>query len=200
MSAHWERLARDSQGEITVSDLQSAAYRLVMEQVIYGTERGSRAAYEVIVKNLGTYRNALEALGMTIQHNSFHNYVVATPMQHVGEKMRLAETHLALVLRWFYDERMHRAEVVDGEATVELEDLERAYKELLGRELPERGALRELVAAMKRYGLARAVDAADDQPFQVVIRPGIVDVLGETALHQLAAHAPNEQGEADEVA
>lgn len=200
MSAHWERLARDSQGAITVADLQSAAYRLVMEQVIYGTERGSRAVYGLIVRNIGAYRSVLDTLGMTLQHNSFHNYLVATPLQHVGEKMRLAETHLALVLRWFYDERMHRAEVVDGEATVELEDLERAYKELLGRELPERGALRDLVTAMKRYGLARAIDAADDQPFQVVIRPGIVDVLGETALLQLAGHAPGNQGESDEVA
>lgn len=200
MSAHWERLARDSQGAVTVADLQSAAYRLVMEQVIYGTERGSGAVYELIVRNLGAFRGVLEALGMTLQHNSFHNYLVATPMQHVGEKMRLPETHLALVLRWFYDERMHRAEVIDGEATVELEDLERAYKELLGRALPDRTTLRDLMAAMKRYGLARAVDAEDDQPFQVVIRPGIVDVLGETALLQLAGHAPNAQGESDEAA
>ena len=90
---------------------------------------------------------------------------------------------------------MQLAEISDGEAFISLEELERAYKEWLSRELPERSTLRELVNALKRYGFLKVPDAEDGQPFKIVIRPGIVELLGETALHQLAAHSP----ELDEV-
>ena len=84
----------------------------------------------------------------------------------------------------------------------DLIDLEQAYKDLIGREMPDKATFRDLLAAMKRYGLVNFVEADDDQPFQIVIRPGIVDVLGETALLQLASHAPDAtmEGDGDETA
>jgi hypothetical protein len=115
--------------------------------------------------------------------------------------MRLSETRLALVLRRLYDDKIHATEVVAGEAFIDITELERAYKGLLKRELPALGEVRELLGAMKRYGIARIEDAPDGQPFQVVIRPGIVDVLGESALLQLAAHATSaDEEDSDEAA
>lgn len=198
--ANWERLAELNPLH-TVSDYQNAAYQLVMKQVLYATDRGSRVAYDLIVKHFSTYRELLEKLGMTVVHNHHMSYLVATPNQYVADKMRLPETRLALVLRRLYDDKMHATEVVAGEAFVELIELERAYKDLLGRDLPEQRELAILLRAMKRYGVARVEDAADDQPFQVVIRPGIAEVLGETALLQLAAHAPDgvDEGEDEQA-
>lgn len=185
----WERLAEQSDEGYVSADFEKAAYQLMVEQILYASDKFSRVPYHLVVKHLGPFREVLSRLGMHLIHNPHHSYVAAIPSHNVAEKMRLSETRLALVLRRIYDDRMQSAEITDGEAVVSLEELERAYKEWLKRELPERGELREHAQAMKRYGLARIQDSTDGQPFQIAIRPGIVDVLGEAALHQLAAHA-----------
>ena len=198
--SHWERLAAQQQ-TYAESDYQKAAYRLVMEQVLYAADPRSRIAYELIIKHRKDYDALLAQLGMTIVHNPHMGYVVATPNQYVADKMRLSETRLALVLRRLYDDKMHATEIVAGEAFIDMIELERAYKDLLDRELPATAVLNEQLQAMKRYGIARLEDTNDEQRLQVVIRPGIVDVLGETALLQLAAHANAlEQETPDETA
>ena len=198
--SHWERLAAQNPA-YAEGDYQKAGYRLVMEQVLYAGDPRSRLAYELVVRHRRDYDALLAQLGMTITHNPHMGYVVATPNQYVAEKMRLAETRLALVLRRLYDDRMHATEVVAGEAFVDMIELERAYKDLLKRELPARAVLEEQLQAMKRYGIARLEETRDEQRLQVVIRPAIVDVLGETALLQLAAHATApEEEDADEAA
>lgn len=198
--SHWERLATQSQTYVE-SDYQKAGYRLIMEQVLYASDSRSRIAYELIVKHRKEYDALLAQLGMTMIHNPHMGYVVATPNQYVAEKMRLTETRLALVLRRLYDDKMHATEIIGGEAFVDMIELERAYKDLLKRDLPPTSALNEQLQAMKRYGIARLEDTRDEQRIQVVIRPGIVDVLGETALLQLAAYANTaEEDDADEAA
>ena len=198
--SHWERLANQSQ-TYAESDYQKAGYRLVMEQVLYASDQRSRLAYELVVKHRKDYDTLLAQLGMTITHNPHMGYVVATPSQYVSDKMRLAETRLALVLRRLYDDKMHATEIVTGEAFVDMIELERVYKDLLDRELPTKAVLEEQLQALKRYGIARLEETRDEQRLQVVIRPGIVDVLGETALLQLAAHANTpEEEDADEAA
>lgn len=198
--SHLERLAAQSQTNVE-SDYQKAGYRLVMEQVLYAADPRSRLAYELIVRHRKDYDALLAQLGMTITHNPHMGYLVATPNQYVAEKMRLAETRLALVLRRLYDDKMHATEIVTGEAFVDMIELERAYKDLLKRELPATAVLNEHLQTMKRYGIVRLEETRDEQRLQVAIRPGIVDVLGETALLQLAAHAslPDEE-DADEAA
>lgn len=69
--------------------------------------------------------------------------------------------------------------------------------------------MRELVRVVQRWGIARRhEDVSDDdtdveQPFVVVIRPAIADVLGETPLQRLALFAsqraalPSAAGAAD---
>lgn len=198
--ANWERLAEQSQTH-EVADYQRAGYLLMTKQVLYASDRTSRGHYDLIVKHLAAYRELLGQLGMGVAHNAHMSYLVATPNQYVAEKMRLEETRLALVLRRLYDDKIHATEVIGGEAFVDLIDLEQAYKNLIGREMPDKATFRDLLVAMKRFGMVNFIEADDDQPFQVVIRPAIVDVLGETALLQLATHAPEAmEGEGDEAA
>ncbi|MBB6600313.1 DUF4194 domain-containing protein [Luteimonas sp. MC1825] len=186
--ANWERLAAQSNGLYEEQDYQQAAYRLMMEQVIYAGDRGGRVPYELVTRHLGAFRDVFEQFGITITHNPHHGYVVAIPRHAFGARMRLEETRLALLLRRVYDDRINAVDIVDGEAFVTLEELEQLYKDLLGRQLPDRGEMRELVRSLKRNGMAREIDAADDQPFQIAIRPAITDILGQTALLQLAAY------------
>ena len=186
--ANWERLAAQSNGLYEEQDYQQAAYRLMMEQVIYAGDRGGRVPYELVTRHLGAFRDVFEQFGITITHNPHHGYVVAMPRHAFGARMRLEETRLALLLRRVYDDRINAVDIVDGEAFVTLEELEQLYKDLLGRQLPDRGEMRDLVRSLKRNGMAREIDAADDQPFQIAIRPAITDILGQTALLQLAAY------------
>jgi len=197
--SQWERLAAHSQ-MYAEADYHKAAYRLVMEQVLYASDARSRTAYELIVKHRKEYAALLAQLGMSITHNPHMGYVVATPNQYVAEKMRLSETRLALVLRRLYDDKMHAAEIVAGEAFVDMIELERAYQDLLNREFPAK-LIEGQLQALKRYGIVRLEDSHDEQRIQVAIRPGIIDLLGETALLQLAVHAAApEQEDADENA
>ena len=186
--ANWERLAAQSNGLYEEQDYQQAAYRLMMEQVIYAGDRGGRVPYELVTRHLGPFRDVFEQFGMSITHNPHHGYVVAIPRHAFGARMRLEETRLALLLRRVYDDRINAVDIVDGEAFVTLEELEQLYKDLLGRQLPDRGEMRDLVRSLKRNGMAREIEAADDQPFQIAIRPAITDILGQTALLQLAGY------------
>ena len=59
----------------------------------------------------------------------------------------------------------------------------------------------DLLQALRRYGIAKIEGAEDPlQPYHVVIRAGIVDVLGESALLQLAAHGVDPEEGSDEAA
>ena len=196
--ANWERLAEQSQGMYATEDYEKAGYRLMMEKVIYASDRKSRTAYDLLVKHFSAYRELFDQMGMDIKHIAFHSFIVAIPRHNVSTRMKLAETRFALVLCRLYDDKMNSAEIVAGEAIIGLEELEVAYQELLNRELPEKAELNELVATMKAYGIARQAESSDEQPFEVVIRPAIIEVLGETALLQLAAHAPELNTEVDD--
>ncbi len=195
--ANWERLAEKSNGHYEAQDYQQAAYRLMMEQVIYASDRGGRIPYQLVTGQLGAFRDVFDQFGMKITHNPHHGYVVAIPQHAFGARMRLEETRLALLLRRVYDDRINAADIVDGEAFVSLEELEQLYKDLLGRQLPDRGDMRELVRSLKRNGMAREIETADDQPFQIAIRPAITDILGQTALLQLAAYGIDPEGDED---
>ena len=197
--ANWERLAAQSSGLYEEQDYQQAAYRLMMEQVIYAGDRGGRVPYELVTRHLGAFRDVFEQFGMSITHNPHHGYVVAIPRHAFGARMRLEETRLALLLRRVYDDRINAVDIVDGEAFVTLEELEQLYKDLLGRQLPDRGEMRDLVRSLKRNGMAREIEAADDQPFQIAIRPAITDILGQTALLQLAAYGVDSEVAEDEA-
>jgi hypothetical protein len=105
------------------------------------------------------------------------------------------QTLLALVLRKIFDEETrsgHHDE--NGEVACDLVTLEVKYKQATGgRELATSGKLVALMQWMRRWGIARLSDEDGsqpgddaDQPYVVVIRPGIAEVLGEAALARIA--------------
>jgi len=98
-------------------------------------------------------------------------------------------TLVALVLRGVYDEFARAGGLTDdGEVVVGSVELEEKFRLMTGREMPFKGELDAALRVMKRWGIARpGTDELDDGAgYSVVIRPGIIEVLGETALARLA--------------
>ncbi|RRN79872.1 MULTISPECIES: DUF4194 domain-containing protein [Pseudoxanthomonas] len=191
MKRSWNTLSQQSNGMYAVADFERAAYRLVTEQVLYASDARSRSAYHLVEAYLEDFAAALDPLGIRLERNAHHRYVVALPKHGEGTPVRLDETLFLLVLRQRYDEGMKQGLVEElGEVVVELPELQEAWPALTGRPMPEVGALRALAATARRWGVCRLVEGEPDdlQPFHLVVRPAIVDIVGEQWLHRLDQH------------
>lgn len=205
MKRSWNTLSQQSNGMYAVADFERAAYRLVTEQVLYASDARSRSAYHLVEAYLEDFASALDPLGIRLERNAHHRYVVALPKHGEGTPVRLDETLLLLVLRQRYDEGMKQGLVEElGEVVVELPDLQEAWPALTGRPMPEVGALRALAATARRWGVCRLVEGEPDdlQPFHLMVRPAIVDIVGEQWLHRLDQHnlgggGPDAEGDPD---
>ncbi len=200
MKRSWNVLSQLSNGIHAVADFERAAYRLVTEQVLYASDRGTRIAYHLVEDHFDDYVAALAPLGIRLERNPHYRYVVALPAHAEGVPVTLEETLLLLVLRQRYDEAARQGNIEElGEVVVELPDLQEAYQALVARPMPEVGSLRALARTARRWGVARLVDSEPDdpQPFHLRVRPAIVDIVGETWLQRLDQH--NRDDEADDA-
>ncbi len=200
MKRSWNTLSQLSNGIHAVADFERAAYRLVTEQVLYASDRGTRTAYHLVEDHFDDYVAALAPLGIRLERNPHYRYVVALPAHAEGVPVTLEETLLLLVLRQRYDEAARQGNIEElGEVVVELPDLQEAYQALVARPMPEVGSLRALARTARRWGVARLVDSEPDdpQPFHLRVRPAIVDIVGETWLQRLDQH--NRDDEADDA-
>ena len=202
MKRSWSVLSQLSNGTYAVADFERAAYRLVTEQVLYASERGTRTAYHLVEDHFDDYVAALAPLGIRLERNAHYRYVVALPAHAEGVPVTLEETLLLLVLRQRYDEAARQGNIEElGEVVVELPELQEAYQALIARPMPEVGTLRALARTARRWGVARLVESESDdpQPFHLRVRPAIVDIVGETWLQRLDQHNrdDDEAGDAD---
>jgi len=191
----WANAAEATKNVVTEDDFEAAANRLVTEQVLYAADRSSKVAYGLIRDFEREFKRALEPLGYVVRVNSQLRYACAIPKHARTSPVTVDQTLLALVLRKIFDEETrsgHHDE--NGEVACDLVTLEVKYKQMTGgRELATGGKLVALMQWMRRWGLARVSDEDDnqfgrdaDQPYVVIIRPGIAEVLGETALARIA--------------
>ena len=202
MKRSWNTLSQQSNGLYAVADFERAAYRLVTEQVLYAGDRGTKVAYHLVEDHFDDFLAALAPLGIRLERNAHYRYVVALPAHGEGTPVTLDETLLLLVLRQRYDEAMRQGRIEDqGEVIVELPELQEACQALVGRPMPETGALRTLARTLRRWGVCRLVDseADDPQPFHLRVRPAIVEVVGETWLQRLDQHNRDEDEDEDAV-
>ena len=196
MSQFWDSIAARTDEQHTAEEFEAAAYRLVVEQVIYYADRHSRTAYWMIERYERDFKQVLAPLGIAVEVNRSLRYAFAQPRHEKMGAASVAQTVLALVLRAVYDEAARIGQLTDdGEVVCDLIELEEKYRLMTGRELPTKGELDSLMKSMKRWGIAKKSDEqgadggeelAASQPYVVVIRPAIVDLLGEAALQRLA--------------
>ena len=202
MKRSWSVLSQLSNGTYAVADFERAAYRLVTEQVLYASERGTRTAYHLVEDHFDDYVAALAPLGIRLERNAHYRYVVALPAHAEGVPVTLEETLLLLVLRQRYDEAARQGNIEElGEVVVELPELQEAYQALIARPMPEVGTLRALARTARRWGVARLVESESDdpQPFHLRVRPAIVDIVSETWLQRLDQHNRDDEAEDAEV-
>jgi len=208
MSQYWENLAARTDGQHASEELEMAAYRLVVEQVLYHADRHSRTAYWMIDRYEREFRQALAPLGIDVKVNRQLHYAYAVPKHAKAGAAAVAQTIFALVLRAIYDEYASTGQLTDdGEVVCDLVELSEKYRLMSDRDLPGKGKLDALMETMKRWGIARkledhGLDEGNDtatQPYAVVIRPAIADVLGEAALARLASFRSNDSANADEA-
>ncbi|WP_028838801.1 DUF4194 domain-containing protein [Thermomonas fusca] len=203
MKRSWNVLSQLSNGIHAVADFERAAYRLVTEQVLYASDRGTRTAYHLVEDHFDDYVAALAPLGIRLERNAHYRYVVALPAHAEGVPVTLEETLLLLVLRQRYDAAARQGNIEElGEVVVELPELQEAYQALIARPMPEVGTLRALARTARRWGVARLVDSEPDdpQPFHLRVRPAIVDIVGETWLQRLDQHNRDDEADDAEVA
>ena len=201
MKRSWNTLSQQSNGLYAVQDFERAAYRLVTEQVLYAADRTARVAYHLVEDHFDDFVGALAPLGIRLARNPHYRYLVALPAHGEGVAVTLDETLLLLVLRQRYDEAMRQGQIEEhGEVVVELPELQEAYQALAGRQMPDVGTLRTLARTLRRWGLARLVDSDrdDPQPFHLVVRPAIVEIVGELWLQRLDQHNRDDDGAPDE--
>lgn len=210
MSQYWDSLASRSESLHTSEELEMTAYRLVVEQVLYYADRHSRTAYWMIDRYERDFRQALAPLGIDVHVNRQLRYAYALPKHAKAGGASVAQTIFALVLRAIYDESVSGGQLTDdGEVVCDLVELAEKYRLMSGKDLPTKGKLDTLMESMKRWGIARKSDdhglgIGDDlvsQPYAVIIRPAIADVLGEAALARLVefrAIAAADAGENEE--
>lgn len=193
---NWESVADKTNNEVTVDDLQAAAYRLVAEQVVYHNDR-PRYLYPMIERFEREFMSALEIFGIDLVINRRLRYACAIPRHAKTTPVSQVQTLLALVLRQIYDEHVRSGQITDdGEIIIDSVEFEEKYGLATKREFPAKGELDSALKVLRRWGIARKADEvaeeiatadSDAEKYLIAIRPAITEVLGETALHRLAA-------------
>lgn len=201
----WDNAVEAACGLAIQEDFEGTAYRLVTEQAIYASDRGNKLAFALIQDYERDFRRALEPLGSGLVVSARYRYACALPRHAKVSVATMDQTLLALVLRKIYDEVARQGQLDEqGEVHLDLVDLEVKFKQSThGRDLPKGGELAGLMRTAQRWGIAkRSEDPAGaaqtdvEQPFVVVIRPAIIDVLGEVAIERLALFAGPKAGAA----
>ena len=152
----WEDLASRLDGVYTVEDFETAAYRLVAEQVIYHSDRSSRVTYGILDLYEREFSKVLAPLGVSLSINRQLRYVTALPRHAKAATATVAQTLFALVLRGLYDEGVRAGGLTeDGEVLCDYIELQEKFHLMTGRDLPTRGEPDTLLRSAKRWGIAR---------------------------------------------
>lgn len=194
--SYWDTAVERASRQFSAAQFEAAAYRLLTEQVLYASDQRSRVSYRLVEQFEREYKAALAPFGIRLSVNRAQFYACAIPTHEKVFATTTEQTLLALVLRKLHDESARLGQFSDhGEVACDLIELTQRYQQLTQRELPSGGKLESLLQTMQRWGIARTVEQAQtapssgvEQPYEVMIRPAIVEILGEAALEQLALH------------
>lgn len=192
MPLNWEDVIREGD-PYEVSDFRNAAYQLLTSQIIYENAHGQGVTYRLIDRYREPFKEAFDLLGLSLKFDSDYRYIAAIPTADKQPTMRLADALMLLVLRKAYHEHAIRGNLDAGQAVLSIEELREIYRVETARELPGDGvgAIKEALAPMRSFGVARIsqADSDSDQPFDITILPGITALVNEGTLARLADYA-----------
>lgn len=193
MPRNWRSLADASNGNYEVDDFKQALYQLIVHQCLYSRFNQQSTAFRIISAHRGDFEEAVELMGLRLGFNERLEFCYVVPEVVKHTPLDTQDTLFLLVLRQLYHLRGSAGELSDeGDAVVGIEELVATYRSMTGRtlETKNQSLLKGLVKVASRCGLARLIDAPEDdpQPFAVAILPAIAEVLSEHAVNRFGAH------------
>lgn len=193
MPRNWRSLADASNGIYEVDDFKQALYQLIVHQCLYSRFNQQSTAFRIISAHRRDFEEAVELMGLRLGFNERLEFCYVVPEVVKHTPLDTQDTLFLLVLRQLYHLRGSAGELSDqGDAVVGIEELVATYRSMTGRtlEVKNQSLLKGLVKVASRCGLARLIDASEDdpQPFAISILPAIAEVLSEHAVNRFGAH------------
>lgn len=193
MPRNWRSLADASNGIYEVDDFKQALYQLIVHQCLYSRFNQQTTAFRIISAHRRDFEEAVELMGLRLGFNERLEFCYIVPEVVKHTPLDTQDTLFLLVLRQLYHLRGSAGELSDeGDAVVGIEELVATYRSMTGRtlETKNQSLLKGLVKVASRSGLARLIDAPEDdpQPFAIAILPAIAEVLSEHAVNRFGAH------------
>ena len=193
MPRNWRSLADASNGIYEVDDFKQALYQLIVHQCLYSRFNQQSTAFRIISAHRRDFEEAVELMGLRLGFNERLEFCYVVPEVVKHTPLDTQDTLFLLVLRQLFHLRGSAGELSDeGDAVVGIEELVATYRSMTGRtmETKNQSLLKGLVKVASRCGLARLIDAPEDdpQPFAIAILPAIAEVLSEHAVNRFGAH------------
>ncbi len=193
MPRNWRSLADASNGIYEVDDFKQALYQLIVHQCLYSRFNQQSTAFRIISAHRRDFEEAVELMGLRLGFNERLEFCYVVPEVVKHTPLDTQDTLFLLVLRQLYHLRGSAGELSDeGDAVVGIEELVATYRSMTGRtmETKNQSLLKGLVKVASRCGLARLIDAPEDdpQPFAIAILPAIAEVLSEHAVNRFGTH------------
>lgn len=200
----WDSIAQRDIYRRSIQDFEEASYRIIAEQALYYSDKNCRAVYRIIEQYEKDFRSVLDQVGIDLSVNRDKRYIVAIP-RYRTHAISTSATLTALVLRRLYDEYARQGYMTDdGEIFIDLIDFEEKFRLITNRQLPSKSEFEQIIRLIRRWGIARkttsdeyAGDLANS--YAIVIRPAIIEVLGEAALTRLLHWEESRTGEILEI-
>lgn len=193
MPRNWDAIANAQDCIYQSDDFRRAMYQIVCQQCLYLRNQTQAVAYRLISQYRSEFREALDLMGLKLRFNDAREFccVVQSVARH--QAMTLHETLFLLALRQAYHLRASVGDLNQhGDAIYAIPEFEELYAELTGRTLNAKGtpSLRESLKAAQQHGIAREekTTADDPQPYEIVILPGIAEILDENAINRFGAN------------
>lgn len=139
----WEDLVSRLDGVYTVEDFETAAYRLVAEQVIYHSDRSSRVTYGILDLYEREFSKVLAPLGVSLSINpAWRACCHRPPAARQGSyRDRGSDTVCLGAARLVRRRRAFGGLTEDGEVLCDYIELQEKFHLMTGRDLPTRGEL-----------------------------------------------------------
>lgn len=193
MPRNWRSLADASNGIYEVDDFKQALYQLIVHQCLYSRFNQQSTAFRIISAHRRDFEEAVELMGLRLGFNERLEFCYVVPEVVKHTPLDTQDTLFLLVLRQLFHLRGSAGELSDeGDAVVGIEELVATYRSMTGRtlETKNQSLLKGLVKVASRCGLARLIDAPEDdpQPFAIAILPAIAEVLSEHAVNRFGTH------------
>lgn len=191
MPKNWNAISDRSEGVYTVDMCKQAFHQLLTHQCLYRRFQNQVTAYRLISANRPEFEEAVELAGYRLYFKDSREFCCIVPDIAKHTLLDLQQTIFLLVLRRLYHEHANVGDLSpEGDAVVTAAELAVTYMEMCGKPLEKgQGVIKSLIKTAWSNGLARDIEAADDdpQPFAVAILPGIAEVLSEHTVGRFGA-------------